>query len=620
MEKSLKRILWAIIAVCLFTGALTAGTIPVVGSIRLPNGSRFNGTVRMTLSYPGRDSCSSLIVVPQTATFRVNNGTMATGAITPNDCIQPANTIYVTEYFTSAGQKVMQNNFYVTTAAQFDLGTATPTTLTSSNISFASFTGLTDVETAVINNTQTCVRSGASAGAKIVAAIAAGPSTGVIVDCSDLQGAQTISQDIFAAAGTKPVHLILGDATFTVSVTQNCPSEPVIIEGTASGSGNAPPRGTVLAGSAGLGATPVIRCADLGSRWSTIKGLNISTAGTTSALIIGNLATNLADVFVASTTAPACEINNSVAATFTNVHCSGLAKGLWLHPQGNATWDIALNTFISSSAGCPTNVASNTGAVIEGFTQTPENYFINFDVENCGTGVSSAGSQSHFVGLHTESNSTVGLVESATAQSTYLSRKNNDGATFTASTCYNDIAPRTSPKINHYCDKFDTIGIGVTPNAIVPLGITAISTGGSSGIVLYPDNSTLAVAALFSATNAGVRFGTLTLGRGNSGATVTTITGDPAGVEIMGAPVSVVSGTASAPAIFAASFTTTGFSFSAGPLLSFDVNGAEKVRIDTTNDAVTSPLLLNFAGTFKSVSLGAADSCTAGFKCLRVVN
>lgn len=470
-----------------------------------------------------------------------------------------------------------------------------------------------------INNRQYCA-TGTDAGAKIAAAIAAGPSTGVFVDCSNLQGAQTINQDVFASAGTKPVHLLLGAATFTVTVTQNCPSQPVIIEGIHAGSGNAPPLGTVLAGSAALGATSVIKCADLNSRWSEIRGLNISTAASTSAIIISNLATNLSDVFVASTTAAACEINNSVAAVWTNVHCSGLGKGLWLHPQGDPVWDIALNTFISSSGGCPTNAASNTGAIIEGFTQAPENYFINFDVEGCGTGVSSGGSQSHFVGLHTESNATVGLVETATAQSTYLSRKNNDGASLTASTCYNDIAPRTSPKINHYCDKFDTLGVGVTPNAIVPLGITAISTGGSSGIVLYPDNSTLAVAALFSATNAGVRFGTLTLGRGNSGAVVTTITGDPAGVEIMGAPVSVVSGTASAPAIFGASFTTTGLSFSAGPLLSFDVNGAEKIRIDTTNDAVSAPIQINFAGTFKTVQLGAADSGGAGYKLMRVVN
>src|SRR3990167_3207612 len=66
-----------------------------------------------------------------------------------------------------------------------------------------------------LNNRQFCA-SGANAGAKIVAAMALLPSTGGIVDCSNLQGAQTVSVDVFGSM-TKPVVLILGAATFTAS-------------------------------------------------------------------------------------------------------------------------------------------------------------------------------------------------------------------------------------------------------------------------------------------------------------------------------------------------------------------------------------------------------------------
>jgi parallel beta-helix repeat protein len=57
---------------------------------------------------------------------------------------------------------------------------------------------------------------GANAGAKIAACIAALPATGGTVDARGLQGAQTITQDIFAGV-TKPVKLLLGHATFTVT-------------------------------------------------------------------------------------------------------------------------------------------------------------------------------------------------------------------------------------------------------------------------------------------------------------------------------------------------------------------------------------------------------------------
>lgn len=65
--------------------------------------------------------------------------------------------------------------------------------------------------------------TGANMGAKIVAAIARVPATGGVVDARAFEGAQTISVDIWSGVA-KPVLLLFGAATITVSATQNIPS------------------------------------------------------------------------------------------------------------------------------------------------------------------------------------------------------------------------------------------------------------------------------------------------------------------------------------------------------------------------------------------------------------
>lgn len=70
--------------------------------------------------------------------------------------------------------------------------------------------------------------AGADAGHKIAAAIADLPSTGGIVDARELEGAQTISSDVFASS-PKPITLLLGSGTYTLSATQNLASNHHII-------------------------------------------------------------------------------------------------------------------------------------------------------------------------------------------------------------------------------------------------------------------------------------------------------------------------------------------------------------------------------------------------------
>ncbi len=59
--------------------------------------------------------------------------------------------------------------------------------------------------------------AGANAGAKIAAAITALPVTGGTVDARGLEGAQTISANLTLGSATKPVTLLLGAATYTLT-------------------------------------------------------------------------------------------------------------------------------------------------------------------------------------------------------------------------------------------------------------------------------------------------------------------------------------------------------------------------------------------------------------------
>lgn len=73
-----------------------------------------------------------------------------------------------------------------------------------------------------INNRQYC-STGTNAGLKMAAAYARLPSTGGIIDCSNLQGAQSITADPFTG-GTKPYFLLLGGTTLAISAAVSVPT------------------------------------------------------------------------------------------------------------------------------------------------------------------------------------------------------------------------------------------------------------------------------------------------------------------------------------------------------------------------------------------------------------
>jgi len=108
----------------------------LTGTIKRPDGTTLTGTIKITLSHPAHDVAGG-IVNPITKTITVTNGALVgSPTVLGNDVLEPANTYYWVEYFNSKGTKVMVNPFYIT-GASYDLGSARPTTITTSNISYA---------------------------------------------------------------------------------------------------------------------------------------------------------------------------------------------------------------------------------------------------------------------------------------------------------------------------------------------------------------------------------------------------------------------------------------------------------------------------------------------------
>lgn len=117
--------------------AWPAAATTLIGTIKRPDGSNLNGRIRLTLSHPAHDTVAGTVVVPTPVTFQVASGALPpAAAVTGNDILEPQNTYYWTEYFDSAGARVMQNAFYIA-GASFDIGSARPTTTTTSNIFYA---------------------------------------------------------------------------------------------------------------------------------------------------------------------------------------------------------------------------------------------------------------------------------------------------------------------------------------------------------------------------------------------------------------------------------------------------------------------------------------------------
>lgn len=145
------------------TPSYAQGPIPLTGTIRAgAGGARFSGSIRFRLPVAGAidTSCSPspCLLTPTTKTWPVFNGQLPSYAkLVPNSpYISPANTFYEVYLIDTFGSLVQTYNLVITApvmgAYTFDIGNATPTTITSNNISFVSPANLTGNNTFTGNN------------------------------------------------------------------------------------------------------------------------------------------------------------------------------------------------------------------------------------------------------------------------------------------------------------------------------------------------------------------------------------------------------------------------------------------------------------------------------------
>lgn len=113
-----------------------ATTTTLTGTIRDAQGQGITGTLIMQLPLPAQDTTTNTVVVNTPVQYRLVNGVIQSGPpLFDVATLQPTNLYYIAKVYDSAGLYIMGGNFVVT-GISFNLGAATPTTVTTSNISF----------------------------------------------------------------------------------------------------------------------------------------------------------------------------------------------------------------------------------------------------------------------------------------------------------------------------------------------------------------------------------------------------------------------------------------------------------------------------------------------------
>jgi hypothetical protein len=117
-----------------FPGRSSTSTLS--GTILDAQGNGVNGSVTFQLPVPAQDTATNTAISNTIVRYRIVNGVIQSGPPLYDVAgLQPANLYYVAKVFDSAGNLVLSGN-YVVTGATFNFGAATPTSITTSNISY----------------------------------------------------------------------------------------------------------------------------------------------------------------------------------------------------------------------------------------------------------------------------------------------------------------------------------------------------------------------------------------------------------------------------------------------------------------------------------------------------
>jgi hypothetical protein len=122
---------------CFYAGPRTrAATSTITGTITDSQGNPVYGTITFQLPVAAQDTATNTAIAPNVQSYPVVNGVIQAGPpLFDVAGLQPKNLFYIAKVYDQAGNVILMGN-YVVTGASFNFGSATPTTVTTSNISF----------------------------------------------------------------------------------------------------------------------------------------------------------------------------------------------------------------------------------------------------------------------------------------------------------------------------------------------------------------------------------------------------------------------------------------------------------------------------------------------------
>src|SRR6266850_1281314 len=136
MTRMIKRLLLLLV---LIVAPSFATTTQLTGTLIDSSGSPVSGTACFKLPVNAIDTSTNRALSPRPICFPLTNGTFpAFASLVPNDVIQPINTYYQAKVTDRTGALIFMANYVIPTGTgTFNIGTAIPTQILTSNISFA---------------------------------------------------------------------------------------------------------------------------------------------------------------------------------------------------------------------------------------------------------------------------------------------------------------------------------------------------------------------------------------------------------------------------------------------------------------------------------------------------
>lgn len=393
-----------LLLLCLVGGPTSASTSTLTGSINDAQGNPLNGSITMQLPVPAQDTATNTAIANTIVRYKVVNGTIQSGPPLYDVAnLQPSNLYYITKVYDSANNLVMSAN-YVVTGASFNLGAATPTSITTSNIGYLSPAGTNVSNTFSNSQFFTGLLSAANLSGLI------------IVDGTVYAKTDVGIQAALAAAGAGTVFLPPGNYTLSNAIAMTTSGQQLVCAGIKS---------TTLSYTNSVNITAVL---DIGTAADGTNNLfGISVNGCTisgNSHVVNAIRTrgvhrsNFSGNSLINVTGSALSVNFGIADNFDEEHTSSNEQAFTQQPTSCITLDgpDASHKTTTSTVKLPIcEGVSGTGIVLG---QASNNTIIAGTSEGNGTGISIASTASFTTveGTDFESNSTADISNSSTSE------------------------------------------------------------------------------------------------------------------------------------------------------------------------------------------------------------